>query len=148
MKRYFELTVVLGLVLLGAMQVRAEVIPSFLTSKLDAPVSCRTDVAAKPFLARGLPTKATCTAYCPVGATVSATCSGTCTAVDVNCPNTSGYVVCNGVYTGCEPCPPGPYCESLNGTSCLPNNSTTQCRMAEGYSNTCTCRLGHWSCPY
>ncbi len=148
MKRQIKHAVILGLGLLGAMQVRAEVIPSFLTSRSDAPVSCRTDVAAKPFLARGLPTKATCTAYCPGGATVSATCSGTCTAVDVNCPNTSGYVVCNGVYTGCASCPAGPYCESLNGTSCSPNNSTTQCTVAEGYSNTCTCRLGHWSCPY
>jgi len=149
LKRQVKLAMVLGLGLLGAMQVRAEVIPSFLTSGLDAPASCRTDAAAKPFrLARGLPTKATCTAYCPLGATLSATCSGTCTATDVNCPNTSGYVLCNGVRTDCAPCPIGPYCESLNGTSCTPNNSTTQCTIAEGYSQTCTCRLGHWSCPY
>jgi len=150
LKRQVKLAMVLGLALLGAMEVRAEVLPSFLTSGVAAPAACRTDAAAKPFLlARGLPTKATCTANCPVGATVSATCSGTCTAVDVKCPSTAGYVVCNGVSTACAAaCPAGPYCESLNGTSCSPNNSTTQCTVEEGYPATCTCRLGHWSCPF
>jgi hypothetical protein len=144
------LAMVLGLGLLGALQVRAEVLPSFLTSAVDAPVSCRTDAAAKPFLlGRSLPTKAMCTAVCPAGGSVSASCGGTCTSVDVNCPTTAGYVLCNGVRTDCSPCPPPPYCQSLNGTTCSPNGSTTSCTIAEGYSGiTCTCRVGHWSCPF
>lgn len=149
MKRQAMLAMVLGLGLLGAPQVRAEVLPSFLTSAVDAPASCRTEAAAKPsFLRRGLPTKASCTAVCPAGGSVSASCGGTCTSVDVNCPTTAGYVLCNGVRTDCSPCPPPPYCQSLNGTTCSPNGSTTSCTIAEGYPQTCTCRLGHWSCPF
>jgi hypothetical protein len=149
LKKQVMLAVVLGFGLLGALQVRAEVLPSFLTSAVDAPASCRTEAAAKPsFLRRGLPTKSTCTATCPAGGSIGASCSGTCTAVDVNCPSTAGYVLCNGVRSDCGACPPGPYCQSLNGTTCSPNGSTTQCTIAEGYPQTCTCRVGHWSCPF
>jgi hypothetical protein len=149
LKKLIELTLVLGLVLLGAVQVRAEILPSFLTSAVDGPDSCRLDAAATSFRrpARRLPTKATCYALCPNGGTVSATCIGTCLAVDASCPGSSGYVVCKGVTTFCSSaCPPD--CQATDGTSCSPNGSTRQCNVPDGSHNTCTCRFGSWLCPY
>lgn len=125
MKRLFRLAAAFGLVLAVASQVQG-----------------------------GKPTdKAACSAWCAGGTTLSINCSGTCTAVDVNCPSTNGYVICNGVRTSCSStCPVTPaYCESLNGTSCSPRGATTPCMGSDGVQYSCDCITfggsSRWLCP-
>jgi hypothetical protein len=100
------------------------------------------------------PVKAACSAWCVGGTTLTVNCSGTCTAVDVNCPQTNGYVVCNGVKTSCaSACPsaPPPYCETLNLTSCSTRGATTACWGSDGVQYSCDCFSFsgnlRWRCP-
>jgi hypothetical protein len=151
LKRLFQMVMVSGLVLVGASETQAQ-LPSFLADS-EAPPSCGTGVEKAVWLAGGKPTdKASCSAWCSGGTQISVSCSGSCTAVDVNCPQTNGYVVCNGVKTSCQyVCPGGTYCEQLNGTSCPFRGATTSCWGSDGLAYSCDC-MGfsgtlHWLCP-
>lgn len=60
-------------------------------------------------------------ASCHDGSTRSCSGSSTCTAVDSNCPNTRGYVRCDGATQYCPSCPPAPPsgpCDSFNNSYC------------------------------
>lgn len=153
MKRLFRIVAVFSLVLAGASQVQAQV-PSFLAHG-EAPPSCGTGMEKAVWLKGGKPTdKASCSAWCSGGTQLSVSCSGSCTAVDVNCPYTNGYVVCNGVKTSCTYiCPLGTYsyCAQVNGTSCSPQGATTSCWGSDGLPYGCDC-MGfggtlEWICP-
>ena len=144
---------VFGLMVMGASQVQAQV-PSARAEE-QAPPSCRIGVEQPAWLQGGqAQVKSSCSAYCAGGSTLTVGCSGTCTAVDVNCPSTNGYVVCNGIRTNCSsscPATPPPYCEALNGTSCSTQGATTPCTGSDGLPYSCDC-LGfagnrHWLCP-
>jgi hypothetical protein len=39
-----------------------------------------------------------------------------------------------------------PLCDSLNGTACSPNGSTTPCTTVDNLDSSCKCRSGHWLC--
>lgn len=153
MKRHLCFAMVLGCVLLGAAQVRADVLPAFLTSPEGAPASspCRTDSGTAPvWMGGGISTQATCMAYCAGGSTLTVGCSGSCQATDMNCPYYNGSVTClgGGGTTPCaSSCPVGDYCEDVNGGACTPNGSTRSCYGSDGLSYTCNCRFGHWICP-
>ena len=126
------------------------------TAAADAP-SCGTVNAATPlWMARpaggggGVTAQSTCVADCGNGTSVSTiNCPGTCTATDVDCPNSRGYVTCNGVSTYCSnACPPVPPCYNVEGASCSPRGSETSCLREDGWVYPCTCISSHWLCAY
>lgn len=150
MKRQFCFLMVLGCILLGSAQVRADILPAFLTSPegVSASAPCRTDETKPVWMGGGISTQATCMARCPGGTTLTVGCSGSCQATDVNCPHFRGSVSCTGGGTTlcAASCPVGNYCVDLDGDACSPNNSTTPCYGDDGLSYTCTCRFGNYLC--
>jgi hypothetical protein len=64
-----------------------------------------------------------------------------------NCVLGSDFVWCDGVYHRCSTQSTLPDCFTLNGTSCSPNGTQTDC-SSDGLTNQCTCFRGSWSCPY
>jgi hypothetical protein len=84
----------------------------------------------------------TCTADCGLYNDVSCTTSGTCVAVDRNCPNTPGYVTCNGNTTFCPACPPPIECQPDGSFRIVKTGNCCDCGLEERIREKCI--NGQW----
>jgi hypothetical protein len=48
--------------------------------------------------------------------------------------------------SGSRPAWAYPLCDTMNGTTCSPSGSTAPCTTVDGFTSSCKCRTGHWSC--
>jgi hypothetical protein len=108
--------------------------------------ACAAKIAGALPLAKGGPgiqcvATADCYPYADVNCSSG---SGTCIAVDRNCPNTQGYVTCNGATTYCTPDCSDP-CEGLSGfclNCCQTDDCFACCRCGGGGGVQCALECG------